>query len=215
MSPEFPHARWSHARWALPAAAMLLSVACAASKPRNEPPAPAPPPLDASYDWHVLLIAPFGSVLKDVPLALHEVLLFRDAETAPASADEPECYAVNGTAPRFVARAPSEYLLCYKHDRLSRVEATVRLPLSQAEQILADACALWTKSAQAPKADTLKVAAPNPDGCEGADGGIAFAAHLETGGDDAQPDQADARLTIQLDAADLATAAAADRVPDR
>ncbi len=41
-------------------------------------PQPAPAPLDASYDWHVLLVAPFGSVLKDVPLTLHEVLLFRD-----------------------------------------------------------------------------------------------------------------------------------------
>ena len=40
--------------------------------------ADARPPVDASYDWHGLLIAPFGSVLKDIPLTLHEVLLFRD-----------------------------------------------------------------------------------------------------------------------------------------
>jgi hypothetical protein len=198
---------FARARWTLPAAAVLFAAACAAPQPRVEPP-PAPPPLDASYDWHGLLVTPFGSVLKDVPLALHEVLLFRDAETATSSADEPECYAVNGTAPRFIARAPSEYLLCFKHDRLSRVEATVRLPKNEADQILADACGLWTKGAAARKVEAPKVDAPNSDGCEGADGGTTFSAHLETDADEAD-------LTIQLDAADLATAAAADRAPDR
>src|SRR5258707_15717871 len=103
-------------------------AACAAPAPKPAAPLKAPAPLDASYDWHVLLVAPFGSVLKDVPLTFHEVLLFRDEAHAASAADELECYAVDGTRPRFIARPPSAYLLCFKQDRLSRVEATVRLP---------------------------------------------------------------------------------------
>src|SRR5471030_1579011 len=105
---------------------MLAACAASQSKPAAAT-APAPAPLDASYDWHVLLVAPFGSVLKDVPLTLHEVLLFRDEGRSAASADELECYAVDSGRPLFVARAPSEYMLCFKHDRLARVEASVRL----------------------------------------------------------------------------------------
>jgi hypothetical protein len=186
------HAR--PARWAVPAAAVLMAAACATSKPQLA--APAPPLLDASYDWHVLVVVPFGSVLKDVPLTLHEVLVFRDEAHSAAPADDPECYAVNGTGPRFAARSPSLYLLCFKHGRLARVEATVRLPEKEAEQIFADACATWTKHAQAPAAAA----------CEGADGSIAFAARLERA-----PDVTDTQLTIQLDAADPAP----DRAPDR
>src|ERR1700733_3523328 len=132
----------------LVAGAVLRLAAGAASQPKPAAaPVPAPAPLDASYDWHVLLIAPFGSVLKDVPLTMHEVLFFRD-EAGAAPADELECYAVDGTRPRFVARSPSEYLLCFKHDRLSRIEATVRLPADEAARIFADACGLWMKNAQ-------------------------------------------------------------------
>jgi hypothetical protein len=191
---------YRHARWAAPAA-VLLMTACAASKPRIEPPPPATPPLDASYDWHVLLIAPFGSVLKDVPLALHEVLLFRDSAAGAPAGDEPECYAVNGSAPRFMNREPSEYLLCFKHDRLSRIEATVRLPAAETDPILSDACGLWMKSAQA--APPPKAEAPGSV-CEGAEGNIAFAANVDQG-----PDETN--LTVQLDATDLASDAAADR----
>src|SRR3981081_818017 len=92
-----------NARWPLPAAALWTLAACAVSKHEIAPPPPAPPPLDASYDWHVLLVAPFGSVLKDVPLTLHEVLLFRDEAHAASAADELECYAVDGKRPRFIA----------------------------------------------------------------------------------------------------------------
>jgi len=78
-------------------------------------------PADDSYDWHGLLIAPFGSVLKDIPLALHEVLLFRDdahgnAATGNAAVDAPavdaECYARRCARTAFRRRTPDEYLLC-------------------------------------------------------------------------------------------------------
>ena len=181
-------------RTAAALATVLLLAACAASQPKPAPPPPpAPPPLDASYDWHVLLVAPFGSVLKDVPLTLHEVFLFRDEAGRAAPADELECYAVDGTRPRFVARSPSPYLLCFKHERLARIEATVRLPAEEATKIFADACGLW-----------LKKPLESSEECAGSEGGIAFAGHFET-----EPDES-AQLTIQLDAAN-----AANPAPDR
>jgi len=172
----------------LTAVLVLMLAACAASPPKPAaPPAPSPPPLDASYDWHVLLVAPFGSALKDVPLTLHEVLLFRDEAQRAAPADELECYAVDGNRPLFIARSFSEYLLCFKHDRLSRIEATVRLPADDAARIFADACGLWMKNAQATTED-----------CAGSEGGTTFAGHFENEADES------AQLTIQLDAAEPA-----------
>ena len=174
-------------RQILVAGAVLLLTACAASQPKPAAaPVPAPAPLDASYDWHVLLVVPFGSVLKDVPFTLHEVLLFRD-EAGRAAPDELECYAVDGDRPRFVARSPSPYLLCFKHERLARVEGTVRLPAGEAARIFADACGLWLKKALA-----------TTEECAGSEGGITFAGHFE-----AEPDES-AQLTIQLDAVDPA-----------
>jgi hypothetical protein len=178
-------------------ATVLLLAACAASQPKPAAaPVPAPAPLDASYDWHVLLVAPFGSVLKDVPLTLHEVFLFRDEAAHAAPAGELECYAVDGARPRFVARSPSPYLLCFKQDRLARIEATVQLPAGEAERIFADACGLWLKK---PLATTAE--------CAGSEGGITFAGHFDN-----EPDES-AQLTIQLDVAEPAEPA--DHAPER
>jgi hypothetical protein len=168
------------------AGAVLTLGACATSAPMPASlPPPAPPPLDASFDWHVLLIAPIGSALKDVPATMHEVLLFRDEAPSAASADEFECFAVDSKPPRFAARVPAEYLLCFKHDRLLRIEAAVRLPADEAAKIYADACALWAKNGQ-----------PAAEGCEGTDHGIAFLGHL-----DSEPQGAETAMTVQLDAA--------------
>ena len=200
-----------HARWAAPAAAVWMLAACASSKHEIAPP-PAPPlPLDASYDWHVLLVAPFGSVLKDIPLALHEVLVFRDEAHSASPADDPECYAADGAAPRFMTRSPSSYLLCFNHGKLSRIEATVRLPENDTAQIVADACTMWMKNARAPNA-AASADSGRPEGsqaCEGADGGIAFAAHIER-----EPNEEDTQLTMQLDAFDLKSGDV-DHAPDR
>src|SRR5882757_1035602 len=170
-----------HARWAVPAAAVWMLAACASFKPKIAPPAPPPPPLDASYDWHVLLVAPFGSVLKDIPMALHEVLLFRDEAHSASPADDSECYAVNGAGPRFMTHSPSSYLLCFNHGRLSRVEATVRLAENESAQMVAAACALWTKNTQAPNAAVSDSAAASDsvEACGGANGSVAFAAHID------------------------------------
>jgi hypothetical protein len=176
MNAAMVRARW----WAMGAA--LLLAGCAASPPSPVAPPPVPAPLDASYDWHVLLAAPFGSALKDIPLTMHEVLLFRDQEHRAAAADELECFAVDDPPPHFLARSPNEYLLCFRHDRLSRIEAMVPLPPDQAAQIFSDACGLWMKNAHQDSAE-----------CAGSDGGITFNGHLESEADGSV-------LTVQLDA---------------
>jgi hypothetical protein len=163
-------------------AAAALLAACTAPATKSAPPAP-PVPLEASFDWHVLLAAPFGSLLKDAPLPLHEVLVFRDEAPGASSVDEGECFAPNGTSPRFLARQAEEFLLCYVNDRLSRIEATVRLPSTDAPQVFADACGLW-----------MKIAPGQLEGaCSGSTDGIAFSGHLET---DADP--AETALTVKL-----------------
>jgi hypothetical protein len=182
---------------ALLAALLATLVACHTPLPRVRVPdrAPAPPnthePDDGSYDWHGLLIAPFGSVLKDIPVALHEVLLFRDEAHSTATADdaatvETECYAADAPAPRFIGRLPDEYLLCFKHDRLFRIQASVRLTTVQASDVFAAACADWLKnaapattSAVAPNAEAQSAAAPIGAACEGRDGAIHFSGRLE------------------------------------
>jgi hypothetical protein len=206
-------------------AALLASLAgCHASSPRATPPvAPQPesPALsDASYDWHGLLIAPFGSVLKDVPLTLHEVLLFRDEAHGANAADEAECYAADTPPPRFVGRTPDEYLVCFKQDRLSRVQASARLTAAEAPGVFAAACARWSKQATAttagPAASTAGSAtatassttasagatadaAQAPAPCEGHDGAIHFNAHLEADPAHAENSSEEQVLSLTLD----------------
>jgi hypothetical protein len=178
-------------------AAAVLLAACA-SAPAAPVPPPPKPALDASYDWHVLLLAPLGSVLKDVPVPLHEVLLFKDAESQSAT-DDAECYAIDSALPRFVDHALDEYLLCFRHDRLWRIQAAVRLPSSEAAMNFADACALWQKNAAAaagPSGAAPAVAPTSGDPCEGSDADIGFSAGLEM-----QADGAEVLLSIKLEAA--------------
>jgi hypothetical protein len=78
-------------------------------------------------------------------------------------------------------------LLCFKRDRLSRIEASVRLPADEAAKIYADACGLWIKHA----------ASGNTAACEGVDGNVAFSGHLE---DDAE--NVDALISIKIYATD-------------
>jgi hypothetical protein len=158
-------------------AAGLVLAACAASPPHGNPaqqsqPAPAQNnvEMDASYDWHGLVLAPFGTLLKESPIALHEVLLFHEEPRGGADADTKDCYAVDGTPPRFVGHQPDAYLLCFDHDRLTRIDASVRLDAGEAAQVFARACSLWLKDSVPPQGIGST--------CEGRDGGIAFSARL-------------------------------------
>jgi hypothetical protein len=155
--------------------------------PLREAPSPRSGPApDVSYDWHGLLRAPFGSLLKDSPLALHEVLLFHDIDRDGA-ADTKDCYAVDGAAPRFLGGQPDDYVLCFEHDRLVRIEASVLLPAGEAARVFARGCALWRKDAAPPEGIGT---------CEGRDDGVAFSARLAV-----SPPEAAARVSMMLTAA--------------
>ena len=167
------------------AAALLALCACAGAQRappsaagRPAPEVPPAPPTDPSYDWHRLVLAPFGTVLHASGLALREVLVFHDqapaaeAEAGGEGAQSGDCYTVD-SPPQFAGRVPTTYLLCFEHDRLSRIEAAVRLDPREADAVFARACALWLR-ASVPAAGTA-------DRCEGSEQGIAFRARLESG----------------------------------
>jgi hypothetical protein len=173
-------------------------IGCRAPPPQatapDRPPArtDARPAVDASYDWHGLLIAPFGSALKDIPLTLHEVLLFRDDAHGSAAVDDAECYAADTPAPRFLGHTPEAYLLCFKQDRLARIQASVRLAAAEAPEAFATACAGWLKNGVAAES----AAAQGSDACRGRDGTVRFSARQEE-----ESDSAETILSITLDSA--------------
>ena len=45
--------------------------------------------------------------------------------------------------PNLSGSTPDEYLLCFKQDRLTRIQASVRLDTAQAQEVFAAACAGW------------------------------------------------------------------------
>jgi hypothetical protein len=176
--------------------AAVLGLACLSScavppRPVSPPPLPVPPAPsavnetpDASYDWHGLILVPFGTQLKESPLVLHEVLLFHDAAQGAGGTEDRDCYTIESPPPQFVGRQASDYLLCFDHDRLNRIEATVRLPADGAASIFAAACARWLKTS-APASQTS-------DSCDGRDGATGFSARL------GEPEQSAPTLSISL-----------------
>jgi hypothetical protein len=205
-------------------AAVFALIGCHAPAPRDAVPDRAVTrdtgmPGDSSYDWRGWLVAPFGAVLKSVPIPLHEVLLFRDDAQGGSGSDTaaaPECYAADAPAPKIFGRAPEEYLLCFTHDRLSRIQASVRLPTAQASTEFAAACASWLKNAT-PAASSADATAPDspvagsPDtetagsespaaaACEGRDGTVHFKARLEEEPGPAETAEKASVISITLD----------------
>jgi hypothetical protein len=215
-------ARRRACRIAWPVALLAVLGGCHAASPRASAPdraTPAPEThvlADPSYDWHGLLIAPLGSALKDIPLPLHEVLLFRDEAHSSAAVDEAECYAATAPAPRFLGRTPDEYLLCFKQDRLSRIQASVRVTSAQAPGVFAAACAGWLKNAppatpiSGPSGAAVQGSAtPIGAACEGREGVIRFSGRLEEEPAPAEIAQSDTVISITLDSA---TGPSADRL---
>ena len=178
MARETPRLR-EYPSLTMGAAGLLVLAACASAPPTKghtqagrQAPAPAQngTMADASYDWHGLVLVPFGTRLQASPIPLHEVLLFHDESRSTAASDNKDCYTVDGAPPRFLGQRPEEYFLCFRYDRLNRIDASVRVAAAQAEQTFARACAIWLKDAT-PLAGSTSL-------CEGRDGGIAFSARL-------------------------------------
>jgi hypothetical protein len=162
------------------AAAWLFAAGAGASGCASAPPPPAgpaaphPPPSarsETTYDWRPLMVVPFGTLLKDMPLALNEALQFRDA-ASDSGAEGRDCFSVDGASPpRVLDRRPQSYLLCFEHDRLHRIEAEVQLAPGEAGALLAALCAQWLAGAE----DVERSAA----GCTGREGGVELGVRLE------------------------------------
>ncbi len=157
----------------LGAAAALCACAAAPSTQRipahAAPPAPppAPVPLDPSSDWRGLVSAPFGSSLKQLPFPVHEALVFHEPG---ASGDDQECYS-RVEPPPFVGVTPNDYLLCFRNDRLSRIEVSVTPPATAEADAFEHWCDRWLQGTEAIGRDSTH--------CEGRGAGLAFRARVE------------------------------------
>ena len=172
------------------AAAAVASAAwlegCAATAPaRGSVPTALPPaaPPAVSHDFGPLVLAPFGTAFKDVPVPLTEVLVFHQPDAGRTSEDA-DCFRPNVVV-SFLGRAPTDHLLCFDHDRLNRIEASVALPAAEAPALFAAACADWRRG--------NPPTALEPDACEGRQGDIAVSARRTDG-----PDSAAATVSITL-----------------
>ena len=165
------------------AAALLgatMVSGCASAPHPAQATGPSPAPAAAAspagfYDWRGLVPVPFGTLLKDMPIALTEVLMFRDPAGGDHGHDDGDCYTPAGISPPpFLGHRPDDYLLCFEHDRLSRIHASVGISASDAPALLAAACEQWQRGAPA-------AATRGAEGCEGNDGTTEFSARLIAG----------------------------------
>jgi hypothetical protein len=133
----------------------------------------------ATYDWRPLIVVPFGTLLKDMPLALNETLEFHDAES-PGEAPSRDCFSVDGAAPpKVLERRPAAYRLCFEHDRLERIEAEVRLASGEAGALLGTVCRQWIGR----DGDGSPAEDRSPESCTGRDGDIGLSMRLAPGPD--------------------------------
>jgi hypothetical protein len=153
-------------RWPLIALGALggMLAGCAATPPREAAKAPAPI-ADPSSDWRRVPIAPFGSLLQDVQVAVHEVLMFGELA-------HEECYALDTPSGRFAGREVESYLLCFSRGRLDRVELSVSVPEAGAEAEFSRYCDDW-------QTGTVAVSPRTSTSCGGTESqGLSFSASL-------------------------------------
>ena len=168
---------------------LLLLAACGSLPPAGAPRSAAPaahtsaaPPMaappDPSFDWRALVAVPFGSDRQSLQASLHEVLFFRDDSDAGGKADAEDCYTSERAAPRLVGRAADQYFLCFRNDRLRRIEAVVSLSNEAAAELFRRFCDTSVKGAEPMTAEART--------CEGGGGGASFRASLEPAAEDAE-----------------------------
>jgi len=161
----------------------------------------------------VLLIAPFGSVLKDIPLALHEVLLFRTTRMVmPRRVMRGRragcrcgvlCRRCARTA--FVGRTPDEYLLCFKaRSPVAHSSVRAHSDRSSGRRIRRGMRQLVEEYVDGRRCDGRRSAERRSSkcgACEGRDGATRFRGWLEEEPDGAEEPQTETVLSITLDSA--------------
>ncbi len=150
------------------------AVATAATAPSPASAAPHLPPAD---DWRTLLPVPFDSTVAQVPFALKEVLLFQGAvqtgavqtgaartgESRRADSEPGDCFTTAENKPRLRGIEPDDYVLCFYHDRLYRVEAVLRLSRELPPETFQHWCAQWLEGLSAPQSDAERCAGSDAD----------------------------------------------------
>ncbi len=170
-------------REALAAIIWLAAIsACSSGPPRSPAAGPGTSPAarvvpDAAVaDWGGIPVAPLGTELAALYSGLHEILYFQSAPGGgsspdPGAAVAADCYRSNGPAPRVLDREVEDYVLCFSHDRLARVEAVMRLPAKDARTLERRACDAWLPAS---------VATTRSEGdCGGRRGDAAFRLHRD------------------------------------
>ncbi len=162
-------------RW-VPVVCAAGLVACAAPAVQPAPVAlPAPPAaavrtLPVGEDWRSLLPVPFGGTVSQIPFALKEVLLFQGESRPPGEGDDQECYSKSGAPLHFHGYDADDYVLCFFHERLYRVEAVLRLPKDVPADTFIQWCDQWLTG--------LGAADRNADHCEGRENDSTFSAGM-------------------------------------
>jgi hypothetical protein len=140
------------ARGALAALIWASATACTgvpATHSAAGPAGAAIAPDAALADWREIPVAPLGTELAVLHSGLHEILYFQDTHPAvePPAPGEPgvaaDCYRANGPLPRVLNRGSRDYVLCFMHDRLARVEAVLDLPAAEAQTLAQRLCDAW------------------------------------------------------------------------
>ena len=148
------------------AAVCIVGLVACAAPPAQTVPAAAPPvavarALPPGDDWRSLLPVPFGSTVSQIPFALKEVLLFQGENRSASEPDEAECYSKSGLPLTFRGIQADDYVLCFVHDRLFRVETVLRLPKDVPADTFSHWCEEWLNG--------LSGVDRNADHCEGRD----------------------------------------------
>jgi len=131
--------------------------ACASGPPRPATAGAPPGPATAVPDWQEIPVAPLGTTIAAMHPGLHEILYFQSPRSADGSADgsadapagagdvgaATDCYRANGPLPSVLNHASEDYVLCFLHDRLARVEAVLNLPAAEARALEQRLCEAW------------------------------------------------------------------------
>ena len=91
-------------------------------------------------------------------------------ESRSADSEPGDCFTAAGNKPRLRGIEPDDYVLCFYHDRLYRVEAVLRLSRDLPAETFQHWCAQWLEGLSAPQSETER--------CAGRDGDTAFEATL-------------------------------------
>ena len=101
---------------------------------------------------------------------LKEVILFQGDGRPVGGSEDQECYSKSGAPVAFRGAGVEDYVVCFFHERLFRVEAALRLPQGNAAETFPQWCDDWLSG--------LSDASRTAERCEGRDNETQFSATI-------------------------------------